>query len=74
MSVGMRAGWVQRRPEDVFDPWGQPPTVLVTSLNELALLFLVSEHDRSGKKDDPAVSIIFRRPHCTFYNFAIYFR
>lgn len=36
MSVGMRAAWVQRRPEVVFDPWGLPPTLTITSLGEMA--------------------------------------
>ncbi len=35
ISAGMRAAWVQRSAETVFDPWGIEPTVTVTSLREL---------------------------------------
>jgi 2-haloacid dehalogenase len=36
ISAGMRAAWVRRSDESVFDPWGIEPTVTVTSLRELA--------------------------------------
>ena len=36
ISAGMRAAWVQRSADSVFDPWGIEPTVTVTSLGELA--------------------------------------
>lgn len=35
-SAGMRAAWVQRSPEALFDPWGIEPTLTVTSLLDLA--------------------------------------
>ena len=35
VSAGMRAVWVQRSPEAIFDPWGTEPTVTVASLHEL---------------------------------------
>ncbi|MGB0466350.1 MAG: haloacid dehalogenase type II [Pontibacterium sp.] len=35
LSYGMRAAWVQRSADAVFDPWGMEPTITVTSLNEL---------------------------------------
>ena len=36
ISAGMRAAWVQRSADAVFDPWGFEPTITVTSLAELA--------------------------------------
>jgi 2-haloacid dehalogenase len=36
ISSGMRAAWVQRSPEALFDPWGLEPTLTVSSLNGLA--------------------------------------
>jgi len=36
ISAGMRAAWVKRSPEAVFDPWGIEPTLTVTSLADLA--------------------------------------
>jgi len=38
VSAGMRAAWVQRSPEALFDPWGIKPTLTVTSLLDLARL------------------------------------
>ena len=35
VSFGMKAAWVQRSNQVVFDPWGTEPTVTVTSLTEL---------------------------------------
>ena len=35
ISSGMRAAWVQRSPDAVFDPWDIPPTLTVNSLPEL---------------------------------------
>jgi 2-haloacid dehalogenase len=35
ISSGMRAAWVQRTPEALFDPWGIEPTLTVTSLLQL---------------------------------------
>ena len=36
ISSGMRAVWVKRSPEALFDPWGIEPTLTVTSLLQLA--------------------------------------
>ncbi len=35
LNYGMRAAWVQRSPELVFDPWGMQPTTLISKLTEL---------------------------------------
>jgi 2-haloacid dehalogenase len=35
VSHGMKAAWVQRSPDALFDPWGIEPTLTVTSLREL---------------------------------------
>jgi len=35
IAVGMRAAWVKRSPDAVFDPWGIQPTVTVSGLTEL---------------------------------------
>lgn len=35
ISAGMRAAWVQRSPDAIFDPWGIEPTVTINSLGEL---------------------------------------
>lgn len=35
ISAGMRAAWVKRSPDAVFDPWGIEPTVQVSNLTEL---------------------------------------
>lgn len=35
ISAGMRAAWVQRSQEAIFDPWGTEPTITVESLGEL---------------------------------------
>lgn len=36
VSSGMRAAWIKRSPEAVFDPWGIEPTITVTSLLNLS--------------------------------------
>ncbi|MFH1965049.1 MAG: haloacid dehalogenase type II [Acidobacteriota bacterium] len=36
VSAGMRAAWVRRFPEIIFDPWGIEPTITVRNLTELA--------------------------------------
>ena len=36
ISAGMRAAWVKRSQEAVYDPWGIDPTIIVGSLSELA--------------------------------------
>jgi 2-haloacid dehalogenase len=35
ISSGMRAAWVRRSPETIFDPWGIEPTITVNSLSDL---------------------------------------
>lgn len=35
LSAGLKAAWVQRSPQAVFDPWEFQPSVTVTSLSEL---------------------------------------
>ena len=36
ISAGMRAAWVRRSPEALFDPWGVEPTITVKSLRGLS--------------------------------------
>jgi 2-haloacid dehalogenase len=36
ISAGMRAAWVRRSGESIFDPWGIEPTATVANLRELA--------------------------------------
>jgi 2-haloacid dehalogenase len=36
ISAGMRAAWVKRSPDALFDPWGIEPTLTVNSLLSLA--------------------------------------
>ena len=36
ISYGLRAAWVQRSKNAIFDPWGIEPTLRITSLRELA--------------------------------------
>jgi len=35
VSAGMRAAWVKRSPDAVFDPWGIEPTIIVPGLDQL---------------------------------------
>jgi FMN phosphatase YigB (HAD superfamily) len=35
ISAGMRAAWVQRSKDTIFDPWGIEPTITVSNLGEL---------------------------------------
>ncbi|MEO1945351.1 MAG: haloacid dehalogenase type II [Candidatus Thioglobus sp.] len=35
ISVGMKAAWVKRSQEIVFDPWGVEPTITITNLSEI---------------------------------------
>jgi 2-haloacid dehalogenase len=37
ISAGMRAAWVKRAPDAVFDPWGIQPTLTVNSLLDIAV-------------------------------------
>lgn len=39
VSSGMKAAWVRRSPEAVFDPWEIRPTATVSGIGELAGLF-----------------------------------
>ncbi|HEY8291423.1 MAG TPA: haloacid dehalogenase type II [Thermomicrobiales bacterium] len=41
-AAGLRAAWVRRDPETVFDPWGIEPDVTVTNLHEFAERFTAS--------------------------------
>jgi 2-haloacid dehalogenase len=36
ISAGMRAAWLKRSPDALFDPWGIEPTITVSSLVDLA--------------------------------------
>ena len=36
LSAGMKAAWIKRSPEALFDPWGIKPTLTVKSLLDLA--------------------------------------
>lgn len=36
VSAGMRAAWVRRSPQAIFDPWEIEPTITIGSLSELA--------------------------------------
>ena len=36
VSAGMKAAWVRRSPEAIFDPWGIEPTMTVSSISDLA--------------------------------------
>jgi 2-haloacid dehalogenase len=38
-AAGLRAAWVKRQPEAVFDPWEVEPDVVVSGLDELAAGF-----------------------------------
>ncbi|TVR65032.1 MAG: haloacid dehalogenase type II [Candidatus Competibacteraceae bacterium] len=38
-AAGLRAAWVKRQPEAVFDPWDIDPDVVVNDLNELVAWF-----------------------------------
>ncbi|MBU0482534.1 MAG: haloacid dehalogenase type II [Proteobacteria bacterium] len=35
ISAGMKAAWVKRAPEAIFDPWGIEPTIIVPGLADL---------------------------------------
>jgi 2-haloacid dehalogenase len=36
VSSGLRAAWVRRSPQVLFDPWGIEPTITLSSLSDLA--------------------------------------
>lgn len=42
ISAGMKAAWVQRSKENIFDPWGIEPTITISSLAELG--YKIEEH------------------------------
>lgn len=44
ISAGMRAAWVQRSDQAIFDPWGIEPTITVGSLSELNKQITEYEH------------------------------
>jgi 2-haloacid dehalogenase len=48
VSAGMRAAWIKRSPEAIFDPWGIEPTVTVNSLSALAGQIKTYCNDNSG--------------------------
>ncbi|MDD2218971.1 MAG: haloacid dehalogenase type II [Desulfoplanes sp.] len=35
ISAGMKAAWVRRTPQNIFDPWGIDPTLIVNNLLEM---------------------------------------
>ncbi len=35
ISVGMKAAWIKRSQENVFDPWEVEPTITITNLSEI---------------------------------------
>lgn len=35
VSAGMKAAWLQRTEENIFDPWGIEPTITISKLSEL---------------------------------------
>ena len=39
VDPGLRAAWVKRQPEAVFDPWEVEPDVVVSGLDQLAAGF-----------------------------------
>ena len=45
LSAGMRAAWVKRNPQAVFDPWGIEPTLTVPSLVDLTAGLAAAERD-----------------------------
>lgn len=51
MSAGMRAVWVQRSPEAIFDPWGTEPTVIVNDL-----LAVTNQIEKTLRMEQPWVS------------------
>lgn len=38
-AAGLRAVWVKRQPETVFDPWDVEPDIVVSRLDELPIWF-----------------------------------
>ncbi len=45
VSAGLRAAWVKRSPDAIFDPWGIEPTITVSSLSELAGQIILFDQD-----------------------------
>lgn len=43
ISAGMKAAWVKRAEDAVFDPWGIEPTLTVSNLSGLAEAILAAE-------------------------------
>lgn len=49
MAAGMRAAWLQRAPDAIFDPWDVQPTLTVTSFDALVERFL--RDNRADRSD-----------------------
>lgn len=43
ISYGMRAAWVQRSQDSIFDPWGIEPTTIINQLTDLSLKLEMKE-------------------------------
>lgn len=48
LSAGLRAAWVKRSPDAIFDPWGVEPTLTVASLTELTAQIAACASDAPG--------------------------
>lgn len=46
ISAGMRAAWVRRSKDAIFDPWGIEPTLTVMSINDLCTKLINNPVDR----------------------------
>ncbi len=40
-SAGLKAAWIERKPDAVFDTWGIEPDIVVANLEELSLAPLI---------------------------------
>lgn len=40
-SAGLKAAWIKRKPDAVFDSWGIEPDIVVGNLEELSLESLI---------------------------------
>jgi 2-haloacid dehalogenase len=47
-AAGLRAVWVKRQPEAVFDPWEVEPDVVANGLDELAFEFAQRTESTAG--------------------------
>lgn len=41
-SAGLKAAWIKRKPDAVFDSWGIEPDIVVENLEQLALAPLIN--------------------------------